>query len=372
VNGATPEGTRRFAERHAATLPAAHYRPAFGGVTVSSIGAGTYLGEPDDATDAAYGESLVAATALGTNVFDTAINYRAQRSERVIGLALRAMIDAGELHRDEIVVCTKGGYLPFDGVYPADPARYFYETYVKPGTLAPEDIVAGSHALAPRYLLDQIDRSLRNLRLDTIDVYYLHNPEAQLAQVSRDDFNARLARAFVVLERAVRQGKIGCYGVATWNGFRVAPDAREYLALADLVRIAEREVGTDHHFRAVQLPCNLGMAEGVTAHNQRAGDHVGSLVEAADRLGITVVGSASLMQGKLAQRLPALLEEAMVGLDTDAQRAVQFVRSSPGVTTALVGMRQRAHVEENLAVARREPASRDEYLRLFSPRDDAE
>ncbi len=371
MSGATPEGTRRFAARHA-TLPAAHYRPACGELTVSSIGCGTYLGEPDDATDAAYGEALVAALALGSNVVDTAINYRAQRSERVIGMTLDAMIAAGELRRDEVVVCTKGGYLPFDGVYPADPARYFYETYVKPGTLEPDDIVAGSHALAPRYLLDQIDRSLRNLRLATIDVYFLHNPEAQLAQIDRDQFAARIARAFAVLERAVGQGKIGCYGVATWNGFRVAPAAREYLSLEELVGIAEREIGKDHHFRAVQAPCNLGMAEAVTARNQRTGTHLGSLVEVAERLGITVIASASLLQGRLAQRLPALLEEAMVGLDSDAQRALQFVRSSPGITTALVGMRRRAHAEENLAVARRPPASHDEYLRLFSSRDDAE
>ncbi len=371
MSGATADGTRRFAARHAGGIPAEHYRPAFDGLSVSSIGMGTYLGEPDDDTDAAYGAAAVAATALGANLVDTAINYRAQRSERVLGLALRALFDAGELRRDEVVVCTKGGYLPFDGSYPPDPARYFYETYVKPGTLAPDDIVAGSHALAPRYLLDQLDRSLRNLRLDTVDVYYLHNPEAQLAQVDRAEFDARIGRAFVALERAVGQGKIGCYGVATWNGFRVAPDARDHLALADLVAIAEREIGPAHRFRAVQLPCNLAMAEAVTERNQRIGDHVGSLVEVAERLGVTVVASASLLQGRLAHQLPALLASAMTGLDTDAQRALQFVRSTPGVTAALVGMRTRAHAEENLAVARRPPATRDDYLRLFSQRADA-
>lgn len=366
ADAATRDGTRRFRERHAADVAPAHFRPGPSGLTLGSLGAGTYLGDPDDATDAAYGEALVAALSLGVNVIDTAINYRAQRSERVIGLALAALIAAGELRRDEVVVCTKGGYLPFDGHYPSDARRYLHDTYVKSGLVAAEDVVGDCHSLAPRYLLDQIERSLRNLRVTTIDVYYLHNPETQLTAVDRDEFYARMACAFGALERAVAQGKIGCYGVATWNGFRAASDARDYLSLADLVALAEREGGKDHHFRTLQLPCNLGMPEAFTLRNQRAGDRAGSLVEAADHYGVTVVASASLLQGRLAGQLPEILAQAMTGLATDAQRALQFVRSTPGITTALVGMRRRTHAEENLAVARRPPASREEYLRLFT------
>jgi aryl-alcohol dehydrogenase-like predicted oxidoreductase len=367
ATAATPAGTRRFRERHAGQIPAAHFRPGPGDLTVASLGLGTYLGDPDDRTDAAYGAAVVAAVALGSNILDTAANYRAQRSERVVGLALAAMIDAGEIRRDEVVLCTKGGYLPFDGAYPADPGRWIYETYVKPGLLAPEDIVGGGHSLAPRYLLHQIDRSRANLRVETIDVYYLHNPESQLATVERREVMARIGRAFTALERAVGDGKIGCYGLATWNAFRVAPDSREYLALGELVALAEREIGPGHHFRALQLPCNLAMTEAVTARHQAVGDHFGSLVEAADHHGITVMASASLLQGKLAGPLPDVLARAMEGCTTDPQRAIQFVRSSPGITTALVGMRSRAHVEENLALARLPPASQEAYLRLFTP-----
>jgi aryl-alcohol dehydrogenase-like predicted oxidoreductase len=112
------------------------------------------------------------------------------------------------------------------------------------------------------------------------------------------------------------------------------------------------------------------MPEAVTLRNQHVGDRGGSLVEAAEHFGITVVASASLLQGRLAARLPPVLAASMVGLETDAQRALQFVRSTPGVTIALVGMRQRAHVEENLAVARRPAATRDQYLQLFTQADE--
>ncbi|MBP1690141.1 MAG: auxin-induced protein [Deltaproteobacteria bacterium] len=366
ATAASPDGTRRFRERQAGRLPAAHFRPGPGDLTVASLGLGTYLGNPDDETDAAYGAALVAALELGTNLVDTAPNYRAQRSERVIGLALAGMIEAGEIRRDEVILCTKGGYLPFDRSYPTDPGRWIYETYVKPGLLAPADIVGGGHSLAPRYLLHQIDRSRANLRVETIDVYYLHNPESQLASVERREVMARMGRAFSALERAVDERKIGCYGLATWDAFRVAPESREYLALGDVVALAEREIGPGHHFRTVQLPCNLAMTEAVTARHQPIGDHFGSLVEAADHHGITVVASASLLQGKLAGPLPEVLARAMEGCTTDPQRAIQFARSSPGITTALVGMRRREHVEENLALARLPPASQDAYLRLFT------
>ncbi len=371
ATAASPDGTRRYRDRHLGRLPASHFRAFPGDLIAASIGLGTYLGEPDAATDELYAGAIRAALTLGTNLLDTAANYRAQRSERVVGRTLAAAIAAHEIARDEVVVCSKGGYLPFDDVYPSDPRRWIHDTYVASGLLTPDDVTGGGHSLAPAYLRHQIDRSRANLGLERIDVFYLHNPESQLATVPRPDVMARIGAAFAVLEEAVDAGTIGAYGVATWNGLRVAPAAREYLALADLVTLAERAGGSEHHFRVAQLPCNLAMTEAITAQNQPVGDRLGSLVEAADRLGVAVVASASLLQGKLAGPLPAVLAQAMEGCQSDPQRALQFVRSTPGITSALVGMRQRSHVEENLALAALPPASREAYLRLFTDAHDA-
>jgi aryl-alcohol dehydrogenase-like predicted oxidoreductase len=79
------------------------------------------------------------------------------------------------------------------------------------------------------------------------------------------------------------------------------------------------------------------------------------------------MASASVYQGHLTRGLPAVLAEVLAGPETDAQRALQFVRSTPGITVALVGMKQRAHVEENLALARVPPASAGFLERLFVP-----
>ena len=109
--------------------------PGVGELWLSSIGLGTYLGEPDDAADADYIESIVLAVRSGINVLDTAINYRHQRSERNIGAALKQLAGAGEVKRDELLICTKAGYLSFDGNLPADPSSYFKQEYVEAGIL---------------------------------------------------------------------------------------------------------------------------------------------------------------------------------------------------------------------------------------------
>jgi aryl-alcohol dehydrogenase-like predicted oxidoreductase len=352
--GATPGGTAAYRDT-LRELPATHFR-TLDGLPVSSIGLGTYLGDEDDATDARYGQAIVDAIHLGCNLLDTAINYRAQRSERVLGQALAALERDGGVPRAQLVVCTKGGYIPFDGTAPVDPLQYVRDTYVRPGLLRADDIVGGGHALAPRFLADQVDRSRRNLGLACVDLYYLHNPETQLAHVPRGEFLARIRAAFAQLEEQVAAGRIARYGVATWNGFRRPPDARDHLSLAELVREAVAVGGSGHHFKAIQLPYNLAMPEASTARTQVVEGERLSPLAAAARLGVAVVASASILQGELARRLPQRVEDALPGLATGAQRALQFTRSTPGVTAALVGMSQRRHVTENLAVARTAPA----------------
>lgn len=352
---ATPEGTERYRRRFAAKVADGHFR-RYHGLWLSSIGLGTYLGGEDDRTDERYRGAVIRAVELGCNVLDSAINYRHQRSERAVGEALRSLVGSGGAARDEIVVATKGGFIPFDGGYPADPRAYFQERFIGQGILRPEEVVAGCHCMAPVYLRDQLERSRQNLGLECVDIYYIHNPETQLQEVSRDQFRHRLRQAFLALEDAAAQGLIRMYGTATWNGYRQPPTARDYLSLAELVGLAREVGGAGHHFRVIQLPHNLGMPEALTRANQQVGGEWVSVLGAAQRLGVLAVASASILQGQMARHLPPGTSEAFRGLATDAQRAIQFVRSTPGVAVALVGMQQVGHVEENLATAAVAPA----------------
>lgn len=366
---ATPEGTARYRDRFEVARDEHHFRFEQN-LWLSSIGTGTYLGEPDDASDRLYARSVARAVELGANVIDTAANYRFQRSERAIGEALEQLTGASGFARDELVVCTKGGYLPFDGGPPRDVRAYVEETFVRTGVADFSDIVAGSHCMTPRYLAHQLAQSLRNMRLACVDLYYIHNPETQAGALPADEFDARLRAAFAQLEAERAQGRLRNYGVATWNGFRVAEGARGYHSLARMVELArEAAGGAEHGFRFVQLPFNLGMPEALSLPNQRvAGERV-TVLEAAQELQVAVVASASLFQGRVARGLPEEVREPLGSLATDAQTAIQFVRSTPGITTALVGMGRPAHVEENLQLARVAPASPEDYRRLFAPDD---
>jgi aryl-alcohol dehydrogenase-like predicted oxidoreductase len=362
---ATLEGTARYRERMRERTDENHFRLEQD-LWLSSIGTGTYLGDADEATDARYVEALVQAVSMGANLIDTAANYRFQRSERTIGVALERMKETGVAARDEVVICTKGGYLPFDGAPPRDVRRYVEEHFVRPGIAELSDFVGGSHCMTPRYLQSQIDQSLLNMRLDCIDVYYIHNPESQLAAVSREEFETRLRAAFELLEQNIKGRKIRRYGVATWNGFRASMDARGYHSLERMVALAREAGDRSHGFRFIQLPFNLAMHEALTSANQMLEGVRVSLLEAARALGVAVVASASILQGKVARGLSEEIREPLGSLATDAQTAIQFVRSTPGITTALVGMSRLEHVEENLQLARLAPTLTEDYQRLFA------
>jgi aryl-alcohol dehydrogenase-like predicted oxidoreductase len=363
---ATEAGTARYAAARRPAIPAEHFRrfPPLG--SLSSLGIGTYLGREDPATDALYRRAIARAVERGLNVIDTAVNYRHQRSERVIGEVLADRVRRGVLRRDEVVVATKGGYIPLDADAGVDPRAYVTETFLRSGILRPEDVVGGAHCMTPRYLEDQIERSRRNLGLATLDIYYLHNPESQLQEVDRPEFLARVRGAFETFERAVADGRIVVYGVATWSGFRQPPTERDHLSLDELVGVARAVAGPDHHFRVIQLPYNLGMTEAFTRATQPLGGQFVPALEAARRLGVYVMASASVHQGQLTRNLPAVLAEYLPGTASDAQRALQFVRSTPGVGTALVGMKTLAHVEENAGVAALPPMPWTEFRRLFT------
>ena len=347
---ATPDGTAAYRQRFG-NLASGHFREAQG-LWVSSIGLGTYLGDADPATDDAYRAAIAAAVRNGCNVIDSAINYRFQRSERVIGEALGNAFAGLTLQREAVVVATKGGYVSFDGNPPRDPNRWFHETFVATGVAAVDDLVGGCHCMTPAYLRHQLAASLRNLRLHCVDIYYVHNPETQLGEIPLDTFKTRMRAAFAQLEEAVAAGQVRLYGVATWNGLRQPEGSHDHLSLQELLELARDVAGERHHFRVVQAPFNLAMPEAFTRHNQRVEGDAMPLLAAAQRLGITVFASAAILQGQLGRRLPPTVSAAFPGFDTDAQRAIQFARSAPGVTTALVGMKQTRHVEENLSTAR--------------------
>src|SRR5207247_10362447 len=129
----------------------------------------------------------------------------------------------------------------------------------------PHDVASGAPRLAPVFRLDQSARSRVNLGLETINLYYLHNVETQLGAVDRDTFAERLSRAIGTLEQVCAEGSIAAWGLATWEALRVPREHPEHLSLLEVQSLAAKIAGPDHHFSAVQLPCNLAMASAIAS-----------------------------------------------------------------------------------------------------------
>ena len=340
------------------------YFRRFGDCVVSSIGVGTYLGDATDEQDERYREAIGDALRSGINVVDTAINYRHQRSERVVGEAVRS----GPVDREAVLVATKGGFVPFDGERPADPGAYVQSEYLDTGIVDGDDLVRGQHCIAPDYIEDQLDRSLNNLGLDTIDLYYVHNPETQLESKGRSAVYDQLEATFERLEERRAAGDIRHYGVATWDALRVPEDHDSYLSLPEIARRAQSAAdaaGQDTTgFRGVQLPFNVRMADAFTVEAHEGADGRQSALWFAHEAELSVFTSASIMQGQLAEGLPDDVAARLDG-ETGAQRAINFARSAPGVTSSLVGTGSPEHVVENVAAGRYEPLGASAFDAVF-------
>ncbi len=345
---ATEAGTRRFVRYHADGKADDAYADIFR-MRLSTIGVGTYLGAATDEVDAAYEATIIDAVRRGINVIDTAGNYRCQRGERVVGRALKLLTTSGEVWRSELFVASKAGFVPFDGAPPADKAGWMRDCTVRRGLATEDDLVGGCHCMTPAYLREALDRSLNNLGLETLDVLFLHNPETQLQVLDRATFEDRLRLAFEALEEAVASGKIRAYGLATWSALRARPDERDHISLARMLELASEVAGLRHNMRAVQLPVNLAMPEALTRANQPVRGHMLPALDAVRELGLLALASGPLLQGRLGRALPSHVP-TLEGAETPAQHALQFARSAPSVTSALVGMASVQHVAENTRV----------------------
>lgn len=359
---ATPDGTKNYANNaiQKRGKPSSHFR-LFDGLYLSSVGIGTYLGNTTKEDDEALENAIYKSVSSGAiNVIDTAINYRAMKSERSIGRALNSLINDGIISRDQVFICTKNGYITNDGDYPAiDVMEYLQRMYISTGIIKPDDISSGYNVLNPAYIERCIDKSLMNMHLGTIDLVYVHNAfESWYEDVSREEFIQMLTKVFEIYERYRSNNKIRYYGMATWTCFRVTPDNKEYLSLEEVVKLAEKIGGNEHGFRFIQLPYNLAYSEALVLKNQTVGAEKNlNILEAAARLHIGIFTSIPLFQGQL---LRASIPD-YGGSGDQVAKLIQIIRSSPSVIAPLIGQKKREHVEQNLRVSDIPPMSKEQF-----------
>ena len=120
---ATPEGTDRFYRRAMNedsydVLEVSHQNfnsPFNSELKISSIGYGTYMGNPDDFTDfQVYDAIKQCVLSGGINHIDTAPNYRYMKAERTVGKILTTLESKYQINRDQLFITSKAGYIPED------------------------------------------------------------------------------------------------------------------------------------------------------------------------------------------------------------------------------------------------------------------
>jgi aryl-alcohol dehydrogenase-like predicted oxidoreductase len=185
------------------------------GIEVSPMGMGcwaiggpwTFLGRPagwSEVDDAESVRAIHAAIERGVNFFDTAANYGAGRSERVLG---RAVAD----RRAKVVISSKFGYR-------VDEAAKAVTAYDG----GEEDTDAAGHLRA------DLEQTLRRLQTDYLDVYLLHIWGHKIE---------RALEARAVLEGLTAEGKIRTYG---WSTDR--PDAVKVFADAPHCAVVQQQL----------------------------------------------------------------------------------------------------------------------------------
>ena len=361
---ATTEGTLSFAKKFS------NYKDFYikhNDLIFSKLGLGTFNKEPYKEENYVfhYIEGVKQAIRSGINLIDTASNYRYGQSEKEIGEALQELGD--EVKREELIICSKGGFIQLDYPFPKNPYTWIEENIIEAGLATAEDIELDQHCMTPDFLEYSCRRSLKNLGVDALDIYYLHNPEMQLSKLGEKEFYKQIEKIFKRFEKLADEGLFKSYGVAVWNGFII--ENEELLSLEKLVACAEKVGGKNHRFKYIQLPFNMGKTAAYTQPTQKVNNEPCTIIQAAFRLKIGVISSSSLLQMNLFKKsftaeTGVVLDDSMT-LKSDIQLALQFVRSTPGIVSSLFGSKVPVHIKENCEISKVKSVKREKYDLLY-------
>jgi aryl-alcohol dehydrogenase-like predicted oxidoreductase len=311
-------------------------------LTVSEIGVGcSRIGGLFSSNSSAREESelLLRAMDSGINFFDTADVYSHGQSEMLVG-------KAASRRRSEVVIATKAGYAFSAKSRLLGRMKPLVRPVVRRLRLGRPAASAGPRGVgiqdfSPAYLVAAVDRSLRRLGTEYIDIFQLHSPPGIVVQ----------AGEYVsALEGLRTSGKIRYFGIAVDE-------------VSELVGIE-----TFPSISAVEVPFNVIDQQAL------------NILPTARTSGIGVISRSCFAAGLLTGAADALSRGPIAGNDAIAafgavaaklgrspkELALQFSLSVEGFAVTLVGMRTLAHLEENLECLSAPRLTESELTTLFS------
>ncbi|MBG6063799.1 aldo/keto reductase [Micromonospora ureilytica] len=288
------------------------------GVQVSTLALGAMnFGKLGQTTQDETTAIVDAALEAGINLIDTADMYSQGQSEEMVGKAI-----AGR--RDDIVLATKAG-MP----------------------MGDERNQRGS---SRRWLVTELDNSLRRLGLDHVDLYQIHRWDPTTS-------DEETLSALTDLQRA---GKIRNFGSSTFPAYRIVQAewaAREhhlsrYVTEQPSYSILQR--GIEAHVLPVTEQYGLGvlawspLASGWLSGAIRAGREITTSrsVLLPARFDLSVPANQARLDA--VERLATVADEAGLSM---IQLALGFVTAHPAVTSAIIGPRTMEHLHAQLAAA---------------------
>jgi aryl-alcohol dehydrogenase-like predicted oxidoreductase len=277
------------------------------GVKVSRLCFGAGVRGPLD--EPSFIRSLERAIELGCNFIDCANGYGEGRSETILGRVIKGK-------RDDLVITSK------------------VWSKIGPG---PND-----RGLSRYHIMREVERSLKKLQTDRIDIYYLHNvdPETDLAETLR------------TMEDLVRQGKVRYVGASNYTGAGIV----ELLWMAERLGL-EPIACLQHHYNLLHrwklepdvLPICRRFGLGLTTYSPLA---VG-LLSGHFRRGQPPIGAywtQEMLQNTLSERseqvIQTLANLAQERGATPAQLAIAWLLDHPEVTAPIVGADRPEYVDE--------------------------
>jgi len=287
------------------------------GLAVSRISLGTMtFGNRDWGCDAPTSRQLMDDyVAAGGNFIDTADIYAGGESEKIIGEWLSSQ------NREDLVIATK----------------CFFRT--RPGSL--------SRGLSRKHILAACEASLRRLRTDFVDLYYMHGP----------DHTTPLEESMAAMDALVCSGKVrylACSNLAAWqvvkaNAAAQAAHGARFTCGQYLYNLTVREAERDI------LPACADQGMGCVAWSPLAGGLLtGKYARSAQPPPDTRIGRRAKIDVprfwhehgfKVAESLRA------VGVRTGispTQLALAWVLKNGGITAVIIGASHTAQLAENL------------------------
>ncbi|RXJ87866.1 aldo/keto reductase [Arcobacter sp. CECT 8985] len=365
---ATPQSTYNFAKKFSSYKD---FYVKHNDLVFSRLGLGTFNKEPYKEENYVfhYIEGVKEAIKNGINLIDTASNYRYGQSEKEIAIALKELFNENKVTREELIICSKAGFIQLDYPFPKNPYMWIEENIINTNLARKEDIELDQHCMTPDFIEWSCKKSLKNLQIDSIDIFFLHNPEMQLMSLGYKNLLKQVEKVFKRFEKMADCGLIKYYGVAVWNAFINSEDSKEHINLEDLVNIAIKVGGENHRFKYIQTPFNLAKTSIYTLQSQKVKNEKCTLLQAAHRLNIGLISSSSLLQMNLFKRsfkaeMGYLLDSQMI-LENDIQLALQFVRSTPGIISSLFASKVPVHIKKNLEITKIKSVPRKKYDLMY-------